>query len=57
MNAFNYRGYIIRHEYGGWGVAGTMFDEKEDAKDWVDRQIDGDGEPESSVNGYEGLTI
>ncbi len=55
MNAFNYRGYLIKFEYDGWGVAGTMFDEKEEAKDWVDRQLDGET-VESSIDGY-GLTI
>jgi hypothetical protein len=42
MNGFNYRGYLIKHEYGGWGVRAIMFDTKEEAKDWVDRQLDGE---------------
>lgn len=56
MNAFNYRGYTIKHEYGGWGVAGTMFDDKSEAIDWIDRQLDGEA-VESSIDGYGKVTI
>lgn len=53
---YEYRGYTIREEYGGFGVSGTMFDELADATDWVDRQLDGET-VEGSVDGYGKVTI
>lgn len=36
MAWFNYKNHIIKHEYGGWGVNGTLFDTKEAAKAFID---------------------
>jgi hypothetical protein len=35
MKAFEYKGYTIKFEYGGWGVNGSMFETKQAAKDFV----------------------
>jgi hypothetical protein len=36
---FNYKGFIIKYEYGGWGVIGTLFETKEDAKNHIDNLL------------------
>lgn len=34
---FDYKGLTIKKEYGGWGVRGTLFDTKQDAKNYIDK--------------------
>lgn len=33
---FEYRGYTIKRDCGGWAVGGTLFNTKEAAKDHID---------------------
>lgn len=36
---YEYKGYKIRKEYGGYGVNGSMFDSKKAAKEFIDFSI------------------
>lgn len=38
---YEYKGYTIREEYGGFGVNGSMFDTLDDATKYVDKLVKG----------------
>lgn len=39
FTTYRYKNFLIRKEYGGYAVTGTMFDTLQGAKDYISRKV------------------